>query len=63
MGYRALRSSILQPITDLKALQSRLDAVSNLIAADKTTLIDAMVSLKEIPDLDRLLSNLLLPTI
>ncbi len=59
MGKRALERNILQPLTDTKAIGTRLDTVQELCEAhDSTVRISA--HLKEVHDIERLLSRFIM---
>ena len=60
VGARLLKSNILRPSRDLSTLQMRLDVVQ-LFLSNNRVFNDVTRHLKEMPDLDKMLSGLLLP--
>ncbi|KAI9020836.1 muts domain V-domain-containing protein [Phycomyces nitens] len=58
MGARLLRMAILQPFTDLKAIQERLDAVEELVENEEM-LFGIQSSLKHLGDMDHIVSDII----
>ncbi|PVU93310.1 hypothetical protein BB561_003352 [Smittium simulii] len=58
MGSRLLRLNILQPSTDLQTINSRLDAVEELIS-NECTFFGLQEELKKIPDIDFIINNMI----
>ncbi|EPS44503.1 hypothetical protein H072_1502 [Dactylellina haptotyla CBS 200.50] len=58
MGSRLLRSSILQPLTDISILEDRLDAVEEL-ATNGEMFVGTKRALQAFGDMDRLLTSLI----
>ncbi|KAI5966880.1 MSH4 [Candida pseudojiufengensis] len=58
MGQRLLRTSILQPLTDIESIKLRLESVNEL-TSQENILITIKTKLKQLSDLDTLFSYLL----
>ncbi|PVV01235.1 hypothetical protein BB560_004358 [Smittium megazygosporum] len=57
MGSRILRLNILQPSTDLRTINSRLDAVENLLK-NESRFFGLQAELKNLPDIDTIVNNI-----
>ncbi|KAI5955391.1 MSH4 [Candida margitis] len=60
MGQRLLRTSIIQPLTNVDSIKLRLESVTELISQE-TILIRVKYVLKRFPDLDKLFASFLNP--
>lgn len=57
MGYRLLRSNILQPSTEEAVLNLRLDAIDDIVSSSQITPRELKAQMRRMPDLEILLAK------